>query len=71
MKASTSAAFQTVTDSLNLNGFGNLPSRTHRQIVAGLTGSLPAFAGVLASSLILITLCDILYPLEARYSAKE
>lgn len=62
MNASTSAAFQTVTESLSLNGFGNLPSRTQRHIVAGLTGNLPDLDGVLANSLIRITLCDIEYP---------
>lgn len=70
MKASTSAASQTVTDSPSLNGLGNRPSRTQRQMVAGLTGNLPGFAGVLANSLMRITLCDTWYPSEMRHGAE-
>lgn len=70
MNASISEAFQTVTDSPNLNGFGNLPSRTQRHIVAGLTGSLPGLFAVVANSLSLIIRCDMRYPLKIRRSAK-
>jgi hypothetical protein len=45
MKASTSSKSHTVTDGPIENGFGNLPSRTQRHTVAGLTGSLPRLAG--------------------------
>lgn len=74
MKASTSSKFQTVTDVPNLKGLGNLDSLTQRQIVAGLTGSNPGFAGrlpvsgVLASSEILMTLRDIAHLIKIRYS---
>ena len=69
MKASTSAACQTVMDLPNLNGFGNLPSRTQRHTVAGLTGSLPGLFGVLANWLIRMTSCDTSYPSIVRRNA--
>lgn len=62
MKASTSDAFQTVTESDNLNGFGNFPSRTQRQTVAGLTGNNPLLALVVAICATRITRCDMKHP---------
>lgn len=62
MKASTSAAFQTVTDSPSLNGFGNFPSRTQRQIVHELTGNNPLLALVVAICATRITRCDMKHP---------
>jgi len=50
MNCSTSAAYHAVTPALSLNGCGNLPSLTQRQMVAGLTGKMPALAGVVAMS---------------------
>ena len=58
--ASTSDSFQTVTPAEILCGAGNLPSRTQRHTVAGLTGNLPGLAEVVARPLIRITLWDIL-----------
>jgi hypothetical protein len=45
-----------------LKGATNLPSRTQRQTVAGLTGNMPGFFGVLANSLMRITLLPISPP---------
>jgi hypothetical protein len=48
--------------SLNLNGFGNLPSFTHRQMVAELTGTRPILSFEFANSEMRITLFDMCHP---------
>jgi hypothetical protein len=45
-----------------LNGFGNLPSATQRQTVAGLAGTKPFFPLVVATSDIRPTRCAIHAP---------
>jgi hypothetical protein len=62
MKKSTSSVFHTVMRSLNLKGFGNLPSLTQRQIVAGLTGIRPVLSFEFANSEMRITLFDMFIP---------
>jgi hypothetical protein len=48
----TAATSHTVTCVPNLNGLGKLPFLTQRQMVAGLTGNLPARPFTVASSFI-------------------
>ena len=50
MNASTSSLRQAVMHVPILNGLGNFPSRTQRQMVAGLTGRRPGLVGVVAMS---------------------
>jgi hypothetical protein len=59
MNSVTAETSQHVTPAPSLKGDGNRPALTHRQIVAGLTGSKPLRVLVVASSRILITLFDI------------
>lgn len=69
MNASTSAASHTVTDGPSLNGLGNLPSRTQRQMVAGLAGRMPSLSLVVAISETRITLFAIEHPMKTFRNA--
>jgi hypothetical protein len=50
----------------NLKGFGNFPSATHRQIVAGLTGKRPSLFLVVATTEIRPIRCFMIQPKTQR-----